>query len=189
LNTGLLDENTLNPAASIKPDKILSKVEEEHFASIPIEEVPELLRKMRDYNGSVLTRIAMDLMSLTLLRTSELIGGLWSEINWKTKVWRLPKERMKGKKAEKHPHLVPLSTQTQALLKRLHSITGASGRLFPVATGGPGVMSNNTILQALEHMGYKGRMTGHGWRSIASTYLHEAGYNSAHINLQQAHNN
>jgi integrase len=72
-------------------------------------------------------------------------------------------------------------------LNRLHSITGESDRMFPVTTGGPGVMSNNTILQALEHMGYKGRMSGHGWRSVASTYLHEKGFNHEHIELQLAH--
>ena len=48
-------------------------------------------------------------------------------------------------------------------------------------------MSNNTILKALERMGYKGRMTGHGWRSIASTYLHENGFDHEHIELQLAH--
>jgi integrase len=138
---------------------------------------------MRDYDGSALTRIAMDLLSLTFLRTSELIGGLWPEIDWKEKVWRVPKERMKMKK----PHIVPLSTQALALLERLRTITGEKGRLFPSATGEVGIMSNNTILKALERMGYKGQMTGHGWRSIASTYLHENGFDHEHIELQLAH--
>lgn len=183
MDNGLLDQNTVNPAAGIRPDKILSQTEEEHFASLPIEEIPELLRKMRDYSGTAVTRIAMELLSLTFLRTGELIGGLWPEIDWKQKMWRLPKERMKMKR----PHIVPLSTQAVALLERLRPITGKSGRLFPIATGGPGFMSNNTILQGMEHMGYKGRMTGHGWRSVASTYLHEAKFDHEHIELQLAH--
>src|ERR1035441_1434065 len=170
-DNGLLDQNTMNPAAGIKPDKILSRVVEEHFASVPLSEVPELLQKMRDYDGTALTRLAMELLSLTFLRTGELIGGLWPEIDWQEKVWRVPKERMKMKR----PHIVPLPDQSIALLERLRVITGASGRLFPSATDDNGVMSNNTILKALERMGYKGRMTGHGWRSIASTYLHEKG--------------
>lgn len=48
-------------------------------------------------------------------------------------------------------------------------------------------MSNMTILKALERMGYKGRMTGHGFRGLASTILHEQGYNHDHIELQLAH--
>lgn len=182
-DNGLLDQNTMNPAAGIKPDKILSRVVEEHFTSVPLSEVPELLRKMRDYDGTALTRIAMEFLSLTFLRTGELIGGLWPEIDWQEKVWRAPKERMKMKR----PHIVPLSAQSLALLERLREITGASGRLFPSATDANGFMSNNTILKALERMGYKGRMTGHGWRSIASTYLHEKGFEHEHIELQLAH--
>jgi integrase len=151
----------------------------------PIEEVPELLRKMHDYSGTASTRLAMELLSLTFLRTGELIGGLWSEINWVEKLWRVPPERMKMKK----PHIVPLSTQALALLERLHPITGESGRLFPEDRGGPGVMSNNTILKALDRMGYKGRMTGHGWRSITSTYLHEKAFDHEYIDLQLAHSN
>jgi integrase len=80
-----------------------------------------------------------------------------------------------------------LSTQSIALLDRLRVITGNSGRLFPSATDANGFMSNNTILKALDRMGYKGRMTGHGWRSIASTYLHEKGFDHEHIELQLAH--
>jgi integrase len=187
MDNGLLDQNGVNPVAGIRPDKILSKVVEEHFASLPIGEVPVLLRKMRDYDGSALTRIALELLSLTFLRTSELIEGLWPEIEWKDKLWRLPKERMKGRAGLKKPHIVPLSTQSIALLDRLRVITGNSGRLFPSATDANGFMSNNTILKALDRMGYKGRMTGHGWRSIASTYLHEKGFDHEHIELQLAH--
>jgi len=183
LDRGLLDQNAQNPAAGIKPHKILSKVVEEHFASLPIQEIPELLCKMRDYNGSAVTRIAMELQSLTFLRTGELIGGLWPEIDWKWKMWRVPPERMKMKRL----HLVPLATQSIALLERLRSITGESGRLFPVEGDGPGFMSNNTILQALGHMGYKGRMTGHGWRAVAGTFLREKRFNADHIEVQLSH--
>ena len=102
LNNGLLDQNTSNPAAGIEPNHILTRVVEEHFASLPIEEVPELLRKMQDYNGTALTRLAMDLLSLTFLRTGELIGGLWPEIEWNEKIWRVPKERMKMKNFRGH---------------------------------------------------------------------------------------
>jgi integrase len=184
MDNGYLDQNTLNPATDIKPDSILSKVKVKHFASLPIERMPELLPKMDDYRGAAITRIAMELMCLTFLRTSTLIGGLWSEIDWADQCWRIPKERMK--KGES-PHIVPLATQTLALLERLHGITGPTGRLFPQDQGGPGVMSNNTILKALDRMGYKGLMTGHGYRSVASTYLNEKGFKKDHIELHLSH--
>jgi integrase len=174
---------SINPAAGIKPNRILSQTHETNFAHLPLPEVPELLRKMHDYNGSVLTRIAMELLSLTFVRTSELIGGRWEEIDWAQKQWRIPAERMKMNR----PHIVPLATQTFALLTRLHGLTGESGRLFPDANKGTGTISNNTILHALQYMGYKGRMTGHGWRSIASTWLHEHGFDHEQIELQLAH--
>jgi integrase len=183
LNNGFLDENATNPAASIEPGQILSKVVQRNFAHLDIGDVPELLAKMRNYNGNVLTRLAMELLSLTFIRTGELIGGRWEEIDWKQNLWVIPAERMKMKRE----HLVPLSSQALAVLKRLQTVSGDTDRLFPDYNGGTGIMSNNTILKALERMGYKGRMTGHGWRHIASTYLNEQGFNAAHVEMQLSH--
>jgi hypothetical protein len=123
-------------------------------------------------------------MSLTFVRTSELIGGRWSEVDLMTSQWRIPAERMKMKS----PHIVPLSKQAVELLKTLQIISGKSDLMFPSqVTGKDGCMSNNTILIALGRMGYKGLMTGHGFRGIASTALHEQGYDHKHIELQLAH--
>jgi integrase len=178
-----LDQNVLNPASDIDPKMVLSKSVPVKYCHLDIEEVPELLRQMRNYSGNVLTRIAMELLSLTFVRTGEMIRAEWSEIDWKNRRWNIPKEHMKMKM----PHIVPLSKQTFALLERLHDISGASGRLFPDFNGGNGTMSNNTILKALERMGYKGRMTGHGWRHIASTYLRGAHFDKYWVEAQLSH--
>jgi integrase len=85
------------------------------------------------------------------------------------------------------PHIVPLATQALEALTILHNLTGHSEWLFPGDRNLKKPMSNNTILKALERMGYKGRMTGHGFRGLASTTLHEQGYNHEHIELQLAH--
>jgi integrase len=179
-NLGLVEGN---PAYGIKPNDILSKTVVKHFAHLEIKEIPLLLRKMNDYSGNAMTRIAMELLALTFLRTSELIGGRWEEIDWEAKQWNIPGPRMK----KKRPHIVPLATQSIAALKRLYAITGKSDRMFPCATGGLGVMSNNTILKALENMGYKGVMTGHGWRTVASTFLNERGFDGKHVEMQLSH--
>ena len=97
--------------------------------------------------------------------------------------WDIPAARMKMKT----PHIVPLSVQAVNLLRTLHLITGHSVMLFPGERDHEKSMSNNTILKALERMGYKGRMTGHGFRGVASTLLHEMGFDHAHIELQLAH--
>jgi integrase len=87
----------------------------------------------------------------------------------------------------KTPHIVPLAWQTVDLLRTLHTLTGHTEYLFHNQNDYNKPMSNNTILKALERMGYKGRMTGHGFRGIASTTLHEQAYDHNHIELQLAH--
>jgi integrase len=85
------------------------------------------------------------------------------------------------------PHIVPLSQQAVEVLNMLKGITGDFEFLFPGDRKLDKPMSNNTILQALKRMGYQGRMTGHGFRGLASTILHEQGFNHEHIELQLAH--
>jgi integrase len=87
----------------------------------------------------------------------------------------------------KTPHIVPLSEQAIDVLKTLQTITGERELLFPGERDHSKPMSNNTILKALEIMGYKHQMTGHGFRGIASTVLHEHGFDHAHIEAQLAH--
>ena len=167
----VLAPNVINPAIDIDPKMILSKTVPQKFAHLDIEEVPELLYKMKNYSGNVLTRIAMELLALTFVRTAEMIKAEWKEIDFENHRWNVPKEHMKMNR----PQIVPLSTQSIALLQRLHWISGDSGRLFPDVNGGKGTMSYNTVLLGLYRMGYHDRMTGHGWRHIASTYLRGLG--------------
>ena len=122
-------------------------------------------------------------MALTFVRTSELIGARWQEFDLKTAEWRIAAERMKMKT----PHIVPLATQAIETLEQLHSITGNNELLFPGERDHQKPMSNNTILYALYRMGYHSRMTGHGFRGLASTMLHESGFRHDHIELQLAH--
>ena len=70
----------------------------------------------------------------------------------------------------RRPHIVPLAPQAIAILEELREITGGSKYLFP-GEGRKGIMSENTILYALYALGYRGRMCGHGFRSLASTIL------------------
>lgn len=172
-----------NPATDIKPGDVLASRQKQNLARIDGKELPELLRHIDAYQGAAITRLAMRLMAMTFVRTTELIGARWAEFDLDGARWDIPAERMKMKT----PHIVPLSSQAVNLLKTLQLITGRGPLLFPGERDHAKPMSNNTILKALERMGYKGRMTGHGFRGVASTLLHEMGFDHAHIELQLAH--
>ena len=175
-----------NPAADVKPSDSLKPQAPENYARLEAKDVPELLRKIEVYIGSPYTRLAMKLMALTFVRTGELIGARWEEfegLDGDDPLWRIPKERMKMKT----PHIVPLSRQAVEVVACLHELRGRSDFLFPSEHDRQGSMSNNTILFALYRMGYKGRMTGHGFRGVASTILHELGWRHDLIELQLAH--
>jgi len=172
-----------NPASDIKPGDILPSRRQTNYARVDAKELPALLRAIEAYQGTPVTRLAIKLLALTFVRTGELIGAKWDEFDLQAGQWRIPAERMKMRTE----HIVPLSLQAIQILQILHGITGHSKLLFPGERNHSKPMSNNTILKALERMGYKGRMTGHGFRGLASTILHEQGFDHAHIELQLAH--
>jgi integrase len=172
-----------NPAADFKPKDILTETKEENFSRVDAKELPTLLAKMVGYDGDAITRLAMRLMAYTLVRTSELIESEWPEFDLDKTRWDIPAERMKMDT----PHIVPLSRQSVDVLRALKLLTGNGKFVFPGAHDKNKPMSNNTILFALYRLGYKGRMTGHGFRGLASTILHENDFTDEHIELQLAH--
>jgi integrase len=186
---------TRNPCADIKPADVLRPTTKNNLARVDARELPALLKAIEVYRGSVVTRLAMKLMALTFVRTSELIGARWEEFDFAEDAkfsqfgatafprWNIPKERMKMKS----PHIVPLSTQALEVLELLRAVTGNYELLFPGERDSRRPMSNMSLLMALRRMGYQGRHTGHGFRGLASTLLHEQGWNHDWIELQLAH--
>jgi integrase len=169
-----------NPAADLRD--ILPSAEEKHHACIHPSELHDLLVKIEARDNDF-TKYAMKLMLLTFVRTGELIGAKWDEINWAKEEWHIPKERMKMNR----PHIVPLSSQSLALLKEIQAITGDKAHVFHSPASKSKHISTGTILMGLRRMGYKNRMTGHGFRSLASTILNEKGYPPDWIERQLAH--
>lgn len=155
-----------------------------HQPAVRLEEFPTLLRAIDSYEaiGDLQTRLALQLLALTFVRTGELIGALWNEIDTDAALWVIPAERMKMR-AE---HIVPLSAQSLLILEELRGLCGGSRFVFPGRNRDKSI-SNNTMLFALYRLGYKGRMTGHGFRAVASTILNEQGYNRDVIERQLAH--
>jgi integrase len=172
-----------NPATEIRPSDILKTSQRVNYARIDAKELPNLLRQIEVYPGTHVTRLAIKLMAMTFVRTTELIEAKWSEFDLAARRWDIPAERMKMRT----PHIVSLSRQAIEVLEMLKELTGNTEWVFPGDRNAKKPMSNNTILKGLERMGYKGKMTGHGFRGLASTILHEQGYAHEHIELQLAH--
>ncbi|EMZ7257304.1 tyrosine-type recombinase/integrase [Salmonella enterica] len=170
-----------NPAPDLA--SALVSHEKEHYAFLTKEELPDFLRILETYSGSILVKIAMKLTMLTGVRPGELRKAEWSEFDFEKFIWNVPKERMKMKR----PHMVPLSSQAIVLLNQLRPITSISGLLFPGRNDPKKPMSDMALTVLVRRIGYAGRVTGHGFRHTMSTILHEQGFNSAWIELQLAH--
>lgn len=174
---------TRNPASDVRPADVLRPTRAKNHPRVGARELPALSKAIAEYNGA-LTSLAMRLMAYTFVRTSELVGARWEEftINGDSPRWDIPAGRMKMDT----PHIVPLSHQAVAVLRRIKQIARKSEYVFP-GTGEAKHMSTGTILLALDRMGYRGIMTGHGFRGTASTLLHENGFNEKYIEAQLAH--
>ena len=171
-----------DPVPSLKGS--LSTVKQEHYPALTDpSEYAQLLRDIDNYRGEVTTKVAMQLLALTFQRTKEVRFAEWSQFDLHAALWRIPAEIMKMREA----HVVPLSRQAIAVLESLRPLTGNARLVFPSATGRERPISENTVTYALARMGYKGRMTGHGFRSAASTMLNEQGFRHDVIERQLAH--
>jgi integrase len=165
----------------------------EHMAAVTDPKaVGELLRAIDDYNGTPITRAALQLAPLVVLRPGELRKAEWAEFDLDTVEWRVPPERMKGTKQAKlsgSDHVVPLSRQAVAILQGLAPLTGHGRYVFPSFRTSERPMSDNAVLAALRRMGFaKDEMTGHGFRAMARTLLEERlGFDAAVIEAQLAH--
>ncbi len=172
---------TYNPAGDLKGALKTKKVE--HRAALSEKDLPDFLRKVDKYNGDMQTIHALKLLMLTFVRTGELRGAEWNEIDLDNSTWRIPAHRMKMNSE----HLVPLSHQAVALLQEQHQLTGHYELVFPSRSNVTRPMSENTVLYALYRMGYHSRATGHGFRATASTILNEQGWKADVIERQLAH--
>jgi integrase len=171
-----------DPSADLKGALITRPAR--HYAALldPVR-IGALLRDIEAYEGHLVTKTALQLLPHVFLRPGELRAAAWSEI--RGPLWELPAQKMKRPR----PHIVPLSRQARALIDSLMPLTGHGVYLFPSLQSAKRCMSENTLNAALRRLGYsKEEMTSHGFRSIASTLLHESGLFSENaIERQLAH--
>jgi len=174
---------TSDPTTALKG--ALPPVRAKHHASITDpKKIGALLRAINDYEGSFITQCALKLAPLVFVRPGELRHAEWQEVDLEKAEWRIPAEKMKMKAV----HIVPLSTQAIAILENIQAVTGHGKYIFPSVRTTSRPMSENTINAGLRRLGYtKEEMTGHGFRSMASTLLNEQGWHWDAIERQLAH--
>ena len=175
---GLLD---YNPVQGIQ--KALKKPKKQNYNTIEPKELPAFVEALKAVNAHPIVKLATEMLMLTFVRTGELIGAQWDEFDLENQLWEIPAHRMKKNRT----HLVPLSDRVIEILTELRVHTGNRKWVFASPQKPINKLSNNAILQLLKRMGYAGKMTGHGFRHLASTSLNEMGYNTDAIERQLAH--
>lgn len=169
-----------NPAALIDPKKAFSRAKVVNMAALELPQVPAFMERLK-LEGIIQSAQACRLMALTGLRTQELRGLRWDEVDGA--LLRIPDSRMK----KDLDLLVPLSRQAVAILENMKARSKGSPYVFPNDRRLDRPMSENAVLYLIGRMGYAGKMTGHGWRSVLSSWANEAGYNPDAIERQLAH--
>lgn len=156
-----------------------------HFASITEPaQVGEMLRAFEGFGGTFIVQCALKLAPMLFVRPGELRTAEWSQVDLAKAEWRY---RVSKTGVD---HLVPLSSQAVAVLQDLHALTGHGRYVFPGARSKERPMSGAAVNAALRRMGYDTRteITGHGFRAMARTILHEElGHQPEVIEHQLAH--
>jgi integrase len=178
VNTGLCDNNPLTGIT--KAFKAPSK---SHYPTIKPEELFDFTQAIKKAEIQPLTRALIFWQLHTMVRPSEAAGTRWNEIDFENKLWHIPAERMKKKKA----HTVPLTDEALEVIGHLKGLTGHHDHVFHSARTASKHLNESTVNTVLKRNGYKGKMVAHGMRALASTTLNEAGFDHDVIESALAH--
>lgn len=169
-----------NPVDALKDVIKTRKVE--HRKALKQEQLPVYLNALDDYQGYLLTRYALQLITYTFVRPGEIRSAEWKDIDLKKAIWRIPAEKMKMNEE----HIVPLAKQAITLLEKIKALTGKYDLVFTGSHDYRKPMSENTLTYAIrKRLGFDA--TAHGFRATASTILNESGYRVDVIERQLAH--
>lgn len=177
IREGIVTHNPANDLTeALQPHKV------KHYPRVTSQQLPKLLQDIDAYGGHLLVRLGFWVLCYTFVRTKELRLMEWEEIDYKAKIWRIPASKMKMDR----PHQVPLAPQVLAIFEQIKAL-GLSDKyvFYNIERHQP--YSENAFSNALKRMGYKDKMTGHGFRGLASTTLHEQGFKHEAIEAQLAH--
>jgi len=164
---------TSNPVSNLKG--ALASPKKKKFNSLSPKDLPQFLVKLDEYDGAIITKLALRFVLLTFARTVEIRFANWNEFDLEDEepIWRIPEEKMKMGRE----HVVPLSSQALVVLKEVRRFTQGDKYVFHQLNNPNKPMSENTMLYAMYRMGYHSRATVHGLRATMSTLLNEKGHN------------
>ena len=172
-----------NPARELR-DAMKKQPRVKHRASLPLDKLPDYLKRLDKLSADPVTLAALKLVMLTCVRVRELVEAPWAEFDLDAAEWRIPAERMKMHRE----HVVPLSRQAVAILRDLHKLTGRHALVFASPSNPKRPLSGNALLMSLRRMKYQaGEVTVHGFRSTFSTWANETGYDFDVIEKTLAH--
>ena len=178
VNSGMI---FANPLSGIRA--VFKKPQKENMSALPPEELPDLMVAIANASIKRITRCLIEWQLHTMTRPAEAAGTTWAEIDFEKRIWTIPKERMKKRRA----HPIPLSDQTLALLETLKPYSGHREHVFPADRNPRTHANSQTANMALKRMGFQDRLVSHGLRSMASTILNEHGWDPELIEVALAH--
>lgn len=178
VNSGLIFANTLSGIRAV-----FKKPQKANMPALPPEELPDLMVAIANASIKRITRCLIEWQLHTMTRPAEAAGTAWTEIDFEKRIWTIPKERMKKRRA----HPIPLSDQALALLETLKPYSGHREHVFPADRNPRTHANSQTANMALKRMGFQDRLVSHGLRSMASTILNEHGWDPELIEVALAH--
>jgi integrase len=178
VNSGIIEHNPLSGITNA-----FQAAQKSHYATLKPEELPELMKTIREANIAHMTRLLIQWQLHTMTRPSEAAGTQWQEIDLENKLWVIPAKRMKMKK----DHTIPLSEEALELLAELNEKTGTKQHVFHSVRTKTGYLNESTANVALKRMGFHGRLVAHGLRALASTTLNEQGFDPDVIEAALSH--
>jgi integrase len=178
----LTDRATFNPATQLQGVFKTRKVV--HQKALGRKDLPKFFDDLSRDQGHPVTKLATEMLVHTFVRTGSLRFAKWDQFDLKECIWQIPADAMKG---DTDDHLVPLTPRVLEILEELRAHNGNRAFVFASPNKPKQALSENAVLNVLYRMGYKGKATGHGFRSTASTILNEMGYNRDAIERQLAH--
>jgi integrase len=172
----------------IQESKAYGTIVSKSFPHVPLSGVKDLMNAI-NAEPATTVQLACKLFALTWLRSAELRHATWDMVIG-DKLY-LPAKLPNGQNHRKYgkEHVIPLSKQALVILEELKKRSRTSNYIMANERSSTKELSENSVLSFLYRIGYKGKQSGHGFRSIGSTWANEMGYNSDHIENQLSHTN
>lgn len=157
-----------------------------NYPFLPADQIPAFNKALAGFSGSIVSKIATQVLQYTVLRTKELRSMQWSNVDFETRTITIAEDVMKGRR----PHLVPMSDQVVSLLETMRPVTQPiSSFVFAGRNDKTKTISENAVLLVIRQIGYEGLASGHGFRHQFSTIMNEHEWPADAIEKQLAHAN